>query len=195
MISLIGECGLFVKAVFWRWWGLMSCALWTLTALYGEIHHKENPWYVTLSFDLMVVLIPTSTFLAWREQYKRVSAQNKCISAYEDKTADLIWVSSAAWNGNLLSGTAPGEDATEEERSGWKHKVESWVSTTRELLVSISPIAANKFFYLGQMHSNNFYGVHESLWSDLSLLNDRLHNLTEIMEKSNVYLAKIIDRP
>jgi len=195
MLVLIKEFGSFVKAVFWQWWGLMSCAFWTFAAVYGEKLNKDNVWYVKTSFWLGLFVLCLSTFLAWREQYKRVEAHNRCISGYENKAVDLTLVSYIAWDGNALAGAAPGEDAESQVITDWKKKVEDWLRTSRSQLLGISPIAFNKFLHSRRGSREEYHGVCLSLWGDLAVLNERLDNLTDIMERANVYLARVQDRP
>ena len=169
MLVLVKEVGSFFKAVLWKWWGLMSCALWTFAAVYGEMHSKPDAWYVQFSFGLAIVVVCISTFLAWREQYEKVGAQNRCLKEYEDRAVDLIWVSHAAWDGNSLSVTAPSEKADDKAILAWKDEVQSWLDRTRNVLFSLSPIAANKFFHIRKPSDQMHYGVHQSIWGDLSV--------------------------
>ena len=195
MLAFTREVGLFLKSVLWKWWGLMSCALWTFAAIYGEIHRKPDAWYVHASFGLAIAIVCLSTFLAWREQYKRVEALNVCLNGYQGKTFELTLVSDAAWKGNHLFATAPGDEAEIGASDIWRRKVEAWTEDTRELLRQLSPIGANKFTHVRRSPNQEFHGVLVSLWGDLSLLQERLDNLTDIMERANIYLARMIDRP
>lgn len=71
VLTFITEIRVFLKSILFRWWALMSCAIWTLTAIYGEKFNKTNEWYVRTSFWLGVSVLCLAAFLAWREQYRR----------------------------------------------------------------------------------------------------------------------------
>jgi hypothetical protein len=90
---------------------------------------------------------------------------------------------------------APAEKAMDEEVDEWKEKVKRWLADTREKLSALSPVAANKFLHARKSSNEPYYGVCSSVWGDLGVLNERLDNLTDIMEKTNVYLIRMIDRP
>jgi len=62
MWRVLREIGTFFKSVLWQWWGLMSCALWTFTAVYGQMHSKPDAWYVHASFGLAIFIVCVSTF-------------------------------------------------------------------------------------------------------------------------------------
>jgi hypothetical protein len=191
MATLLREIAEFLKAVFIRWWGLMSCAVWTLLSIYGLTHSEPNAWYIAWSFRLIFVFLPICMFLAWREQNQLLQAQIARIKGYENKTSELIVVSQAAWDGNYLAADAPDKDAAAQKIADWQSKVDKWTKETHELLRSISPIAANKFFQARNSKAQIHLGIARELMGDLSLLNEKLDNLTDIMEKSNIYLANV----
>ncbi|HET9407672.1 MAG TPA: hypothetical protein VFO39_10575 [Candidatus Sulfotelmatobacter sp.] len=193
MHTLFREIGLYLKAVIWHWWNGMSCALWTFAAIYGEAHQKPEAWYVHASFGLAIAVVCISTFFAWREQNRKLEAELIRIKGYEEKTSELTAVSHMAFDGHVLAGQVPADGAKDAEVADWKRKVEEWLSLTRGLLYQISPIAANKFSQARRLPAGEYYGVCRTLFGELSLLNERLENLTDIMEKSSIYLAKIVD--
>jgi len=87
------------------------------------MHSKPDAWYVHASFGLAIFIVCVSTFLAWREQYKKVEALNVCLNAYQGKTFELTLVSNATWEGNYLFATPPNDEAEIGENDVWRNKV------------------------------------------------------------------------
>ena len=169
----------------------MSCAVWTFVSVYAITHNKPDAWYVTWAFRLMFVFLPLSAFLAWREQYQTVEAQNAVIKSYEDRATDLTVVSHIAYDGSVLVGTAPPEESSAMEIVRWKKQAEDWCAFSRGQLFGISPIAANKFTHNRQSPAQDYYGVNRAIRGELSLLSERLENLTDIMERADIYLTRV----
>jgi hypothetical protein len=74
MVALGQEVLVFLKAVLWQWWCLMSCAFWTFAGIAGQALHKNNEWYVKTSIWLGVFVLCISLFQAWRKEYSAKKA-------------------------------------------------------------------------------------------------------------------------
>lgn len=143
--------------------------------------------YGTIAFAFLV----WAFFGTWSKSNKRLQAAEGCINGYRNRAIELTLISSHLAAGNALAINAPGDKATEEEIADWKRRIDSWRMVTSDVLGSISPIATDKMYRRRKDDGELYYGVHQSVWSDLALLNEKLESITEIMEKPDTYLAKI----
>lgn len=59
----------FLKALFKRWWVLLSCAAFTVLGTYAAEAGKSGTWFFQSSLALAGILLFVACFLVWREQY------------------------------------------------------------------------------------------------------------------------------
>jgi hypothetical protein len=60
----------YCKALWKRWWALMSCAVFTGIGIYAAWYGKSNSWIVWVSCITTVIMFLVASFLAWNEEYK-----------------------------------------------------------------------------------------------------------------------------
>jgi hypothetical protein len=111
----------------------------------------------------------------------------------KDKATAITWISHFADMANGLALNAPNEDASRMEIVKWKRQVDEWRNETASALSSLSVVALNKFSDSDMgAEIPDYIGKDTRIWSDLALLDERRRNLKEIMEKTDVYLAKVV---
>jgi hypothetical protein len=151
--------------------------------------------YRGLFAGLAIIAAIVTCYRVWAHENENFENANAKIRAYEDRAKAIIWISHFANEGSGLAVDAPNEDAAETEILAWRHSVEAWRNGTAEVLLSFSVVAKDKFFDFdaGREASESIYaGKHREVASDLVLLEEKRRNLREIMEKADVYLAKVI---
>jgi hypothetical protein len=149
--------------------------------------------YKSLFAGLAVVAAMITCYRIWASEYDQLEEAKQRILAYEDRAKAFMWMSHFAGEANGLVVNSPNEDATKMEIVRWRQQVEVWKDETTAALSHLSPVAEDKFLNCDiTLESANYTGKHREVWSDLAILDERRGNLTEIMEKADVYLAKVI---
>lgn len=59
---------LFSRAMFKKWWTLMSCAVFTFLGLYSLVYQKSNSWVISASIIAGLGLFFWSAFLVWNDE-------------------------------------------------------------------------------------------------------------------------------
>ena len=62
---------LFLRALWKRWWALLSSAILTILGLYAFATNKTNSWVVWVSFAAAVAMLLVASALAWNDEHKR----------------------------------------------------------------------------------------------------------------------------
>jgi hypothetical protein len=151
--------------------------------------------YKGLFAGLAVCAAMVTCYRVWAHENENFENANAKIRAYEDRAKALMWISHFADEGSALAINAPNEDATRMATVRWRQSVEDWRNTTSDALLSLSVIAKEKFFDFDagwEAPESIYAGKHRDVASDLVLLQEKRRNLREIMEKADVYLAKVI---
>ena len=69
---------LFLAAMEKRWWALLSCAAFTLLALYALATNQNNHWLLVASIIAALICFLVASFGAWKEQYDaRLAAERR----------------------------------------------------------------------------------------------------------------------
>lgn len=137
---------------------------------------------------LAVFFLVMAFFNAWRKQFRQRLDLQKDINRRDNKTGIMTLISSFASEGEYLLHVNPDEHANDEQIQEWRSKVANWVQKTSDVLWAIG---RNKFNQFLDTEMSNFHGAHESVWSDLNMLRQRIRNLNEIIEKPEIYLTRI----
>jgi hypothetical protein len=142
---------------------------------------------------VVAVFLGWAFFGAWDKKNRQWLAAAECVSRYRERATALIWISEFADEANGLVVNAPNEDGKRTEIIKWRKRVEAWKSATADALSHLSPVAVDRFSkYDITSQPGDYVGSHREVWSDLALLDEKRRNLTEIMEKADVYLTKLI---
>jgi hypothetical protein len=150
------------------------------------------PWIYGV---VVAVFLGWAFFGAWAKEHHQRLVLEECVRQYRDRATAITWMSHFVDEANSLTVDAPNEDATKMEIARWRQSVELWRNATTDALLSLSLVAKEKFFYFDTGWEPSEFahaGKHRNVMSDLHLLDERRRNLREIMEKADVYLARVI---
>jgi hypothetical protein len=185
--------GKFFVAIGQDWLARMSGPLtvpFTVAALFVSASS-----YRYLFAVLAIVAYAVTCYRLWAHGDEELQKADTVIAKYRERAEALTWISHFADEGTALAVGAPNEDATTMEVARWRQSVETWRNTTTDALLSLSIVAKEKFFDFDagwEPREFAYEGKHQALLSDLTLLEEKRRNLREIMEKADVYLAKVI---
>lgn len=177
----------FLKAVLNSWAGYTTggivVALVWLWSTVSQIPMSRKAGIILAIFFLLMAL-----FNAWRKQYHENLAlvNNPAQRRQEERVAQLTVLSKFISDGQYLLIVNPGEAAPAKEITEWKFKVKEW---TEEVSNFLWAIGRTKFNDLTAHQAQDFHGAHQSVWTELSFLQTRIRNLTEILEKHEIYLS------
>jgi hypothetical protein len=167
--------------------GVVVALLWLWSTI-SQIPMSRKAGIVLALFFLFMAF-----FNAWRKQYREkltLAAASVHLRQQEgrqqEKVAQLTFISKFIGDGQSLLIINPGEEATPDELKEWKFKVRQWSDEVSNFLWAIG---RTKFYDLTGHQAHDFPGAHESIWADLSVLQTKIRNLTEILEKHEIYLA------
>jgi hypothetical protein len=83
----------FLKAIFKRWWTLMSSAIFTLIGLYSLYEDKSNAWLTRTTFIAALICVLVGSFLAWSDEYAKtnvlLSEKKEIEQKYLDESPQL----------------------------------------------------------------------------------------------------------
>jgi len=144
---------------------------------------------------LAIIAYAVTCYRLWAHGDDELQSAQAIIAKYRNRAEALTWVSHCVTQGTELAVDAPNEHATKMEIARWKQSVEVWRTTTIDLLLSMSLVAKEKFFDFDTGWEPAQFahtGKHKDVVSDLMVLDEKRRNLREIMEKADVYLARVI---
>ncbi len=183
-MPLLRHIGIWIRAVLAIWQSYVTGGVIVLLLLLYEKFRLGTISNVAWKYGLIGFLL-VSLFTTWRRERVRVES-------YENTAFTRLLVSNASWRGSSLSATAPGETDSKDEVNRWTREVESWQDETRMLLNSLSPIAANKFSQIHDSNSGVESGYAPQIAAIRGIVNKQIQNLSEIMEKPETYLARVL---
>ena len=177
----------FLRAVLNSWAGYTTggivVALAWLWSTISQIPLSRKAGIVLALFFLFMAF-----FNAWRKQYREnlTLTRDPVRRSQEERVTQLTFISKFIGDGQYLLLVNPGENATAEEIKEWKFKEQQW---TKDVSNFLWAIGRTKFNDLTNHEGHDFHGAHPSLWAELAFLRTKIRNLTEILEKHEIYLA------
>lgn len=80
--------GLYCKDVARHFWVLMSCAVFTILAIYVAATNRGNQWVFQASIVVSVILLLFASYTAWKDRYLSLIESRESLAALARRIAD-----------------------------------------------------------------------------------------------------------